>query len=85
MKAFLLAAAAVLLAVAPAMADDCMMRQSQVDKSFGKRFDRQASKVRQIAMEGSKLCKAGKTKEAMMKYEEAAKEGGLTAGAMDKK
>lgn len=78
MKALLLVLVAIVFAAAPALAaDDCMMRQTQIDKTFGKRFDKQASKVRSIAAQGSKLCKSGKTKEGLMKYDEAGKEGGL--------
>jgi hypothetical protein len=85
MKALLLSLVVVAFAAVPALADDCMMRQAQIDKTYGKRFDKQATKVRSIAFEGSRLCKAGKTKDGLMKYDEAAKEGGLTADAMGKK
>jgi pentatricopeptide repeat protein len=57
-------------------ADDCKMRQDQVDRTFGKRFDRQAANLRAIAAEALKLCKAGKTKEALAMYDQAAKESG---------
>jgi hypothetical protein len=58
-------------------ADDCKMRQEQVDRAYGKRFDKQATKVRSVAADASKLCKGGKTKEALALYDQAAKEGGL--------
>jgi hypothetical protein len=86
MRALLLGLVVSAFAFTPALAaDDCMMRQAQVDKAFGKRFDKQATKVRSTALEGSRLCKAGKTKDGLMKYDQAAKEGGLMAGAMEKK
>ncbi|HSB40643.1 MAG TPA: hypothetical protein VLK28_02335 [Methylomirabilota bacterium] len=68
----------VALPFAPARAaDDCTMRQTQIDKMYGKRFDRQAAKVRSIALEGSRLCKSGKVSEGLAKYDMAAKEGGV--------
>lgn len=74
----LLALVMIALGSAPAVAaDDCKMRQGEIDRAYGKRFDKQATKVRAIAAEGSKLCASGKTKEAMMKYDEASKEAGL--------
>jgi hypothetical protein len=85
MKTLLLVSVVVAFTAAPALADDCMMRQVQIDKAFGKRFDKQATKVRSIAYDGSRLCKAGKTKDGLMKYDEAAKEGGLVAETMGKK
>lgn len=81
MKALLFGLVAVVFAFTPALAaDDCAMRQAQIDRAFGKRFDKQASAVRTKAAEGSKLCKSGKTKEGLMKYDEAAKAGGMMAG-----
>jgi len=86
MKALLLGLVAVAFAFTPTLAaDDCMMRQMQIDKAYGKRFDKQATKVRSIAAQGSKLCKSGKTQDGLMKYDEAAKAGGLMAGGMEKK
>jgi len=86
MKARLLVLVAIVFAAAPALAaDDCMKRQTQIDKMYGKRFDKQASKVRAIAAEGATLCRSGKTKEGLTKYDEAAKEGGVMVGVADKK
>jgi hypothetical protein len=77
MRALLVVLMIVAFSFTPAVAaDDCKMRQDQVDRAFGKRFDRQASKVRAIAAEASKLCKGGKTKEALAMYDQAAKESG---------
>jgi hypothetical protein len=85
MKALLLSLVVIAFAAVPALAEDCALRQAQIDKAYGKRFDKQASKVRSIAFEGSRLCKAGKTKDGLVKYDDAAKEGGLTAEATGKK
>lgn len=80
MKAIVLGIAVLALSAVPALAaDDCQMRQYEIDKTFGKRFDRTAANVKALAKEGMALCKAGKKSEAMMKYDEAAKTGGLAA------
>lgn len=80
MKAFVLGIAVLALSAVPALAaDDCQMRQQEIDKAFGKRVDRQAADVRALAKQGIALCKAGKKSEGMMKFDEAAQKGGLTA------
>jgi pentatricopeptide repeat protein len=77
MKALVVVLAMVAFSFTPvAAADDCKMRQEQIDRTHGKRFDRQASKVRAMATEASRLCKAGNTKEALAMYDQAAKESG---------
>jgi hypothetical protein len=70
------------LSVVPALAaDECQMRQYEIDKTFGKRFDRTGAEVRSLGKQAMALCKAGKKSEAMKKYDEAAKKGGIVLQA----
>jgi hypothetical protein len=64
-------------AAATASAGECPALQAQIDEEFGRRFDGQASRVRQIAKEADGLHKAGKHADSVKKYDEAAKAGGL--------
>lgn len=60
-----------------ASAFQCPKLQAQIDKEFGKRFDRTASGVRSTAAQAAALHRAGKHDESVKAYEEAAKAGGL--------
>jgi hypothetical protein len=78
MKAIVLGAALLVISAVPASAFQCPSLQTQIDKEFGKRFDRQAATARQFAREADALHRGGKHAESVKKYEEAAKAGGLT-------
>lgn len=60
-----------------ASAGECPMLQAQIDKEFGKRFDKTAAAAKSLAAEGMALHKAGKHAESVAKYDEAAKAGGI--------
>jgi hypothetical protein len=60
-----------------ASAFQCPKLQSQIDKEFGKRFDRTATSARSVAAQAAVLHKEGKHAESVKMYEEAAKAGGL--------
>jgi hypothetical protein len=72
-------AALVLMCAWPlsASASQCPTLQAQIDKEFGKRFDRMATDVRTTAAQAAALHRAGKHAESMKMYEDAAKAGGL--------
>jgi hypothetical protein len=78
MKRILLGVILVGAVASAASAGECPMLQAQVDKEFGKRFDNTAAAVKSTAAEGMALHQAGKHAESVMKYEEAAKAGGIT-------
>lgn len=56
---------------------ECPKLQAQIDKEYGKRFDRTASTVRTMAEQATALHKAGKNTESQKMCEAAAKEAGL--------
>jgi hypothetical protein len=60
-----------------ASAFQCPKLQAQIDKEFGRRFDRTASSTRNMAAQAAALHKTGKHAESVQKYQEAAKAGGL--------
>ena len=78
MRAIVLGAALLAMSAVPASAFQCPTLQAQIDKAFGKRFDRQAAGARQMATQAAALHKAGKHAESVAKYEEAAKAMGIT-------
>jgi hypothetical protein len=73
MKTTLIAIAMVVAMPLTAMAAQCTSMQMQVDKEFGKRFDRTASTVRQAAKKAQGLCKSGKDAESVKVYQDAMK------------
>jgi hypothetical protein len=78
MKTLLLTIAALGLAVAPALANECPLLHKQVMAAADSRLDDAAYKARMLAGEGEALHKAGKHAESAAKYEEAAKAMGIT-------
>jgi hypothetical protein len=66
-----LVALAFAAAVPAVAAEDCHARQAPIDKTFGERFDKQATNVRAIAREALALCKAGKNEESLKRYDDA--------------
>lgn len=77
MKALLLGMALVVASAATAVAAECPAVHAEVQKMYGKRFDKQASTIRQADTQAMMLEKAGKKQEAMMLCEKIAKDGGL--------
>jgi hypothetical protein len=81
MRTLLLAFAFVALVALPVCAgtevEQCDMASTQIDKEYGKRFDRQAASVRSMQTQARKLQAQGKHADALKVYEAAAKEGGL--------
>ncbi|MGH7278147.1 MAG: hypothetical protein ACREJG_05615, partial [Candidatus Rokuibacteriota bacterium] len=77
MKPFLISLALLVVSAGVGHAAECPLLQAQIDKVYGKRFDRQASSVRSMASEAWALHKAGKHVESERKYDEAAKAGGM--------
>lgn len=61
-----------------ASAGECPMLQAQIDKEYGKRFDKTAAEVKSLAGEAMALHRAGQHAESVKKYEDAAKAGGVT-------
>lgn len=78
MKRMLLSALLLGAVAGTASAGECPMLQAQIDKEFGKRFDKTAAEVKSLAGEGMALHRAGKHAESVKKYDDAAKAGGLT-------
>jgi hypothetical protein len=56
---------------------ECPKLQAQVDREYGKRFDRTASTVRTMAKQAAALHKAGKDAESKKMCEETAKATGM--------
>jgi hypothetical protein len=81
MRAILLGLSLVALVALPVCAateaEQCNMVSAEIDKAYGKRFDKQASSVRSKQAHAKKLQAQGKHGEALKVYEAAAKEGGL--------
>jgi hypothetical protein len=81
MRTILLTLALVALVALPVCAateaEQCNMVSMEIDKSFGKRFDKQAANVRSMQGQAKKLQAQGKHADALKVYEAAAKEGGL--------
>ena len=77
MKAILFGLSFLAISAAAAGAHECPALQAQIDKEFGKRFDRTASTARSLAAQAMSLHKTGKHAESVQKYDEAAKAGGL--------
>ena len=77
MKTIVLAASLLAFSAAAAGAHECPALQAQIDKEFGKRFDRTAAGARSAAAEAMALHRAGKHAESVKKYDDAAKAGGL--------
>jgi len=77
MKKLLIATALLGLVASPVLANECPTLQAQIDKAFGKRSDKVGASVKALAREAWALHKAGKHDEAVAKYEEAAKKGGI--------
>ena len=81
MRMLLLSLALVSLMVMPVMAateaEQCDMASKQIDKEFGKRFDKKAAEVRSMTAHARSLQKQGKHAEALKEYEAAAKAGNI--------
>jgi hypothetical protein len=81
MRTVLLSLALVTLVVMPVSAateaEQCDMAATQIDKEYGKRFDKTAAQVRSMAAQAKALHKQGKHTEALKVYEAAAKEGNV--------
>lgn len=81
MRTLLLSLALVALVAMPVSAfteaEQCDMASRQIDKEFGKRFDKKAAEVRTMAAQARMLQKQGKHAEALKAYEAAAKAGDI--------
>jgi hypothetical protein len=77
MKAILFGLSLLAISAAAAGAHECPALQTQIDKEFGRRFDRSASGARSVAAEAMALHRAGKHAESVQKYDDAAKAGGM--------
>ena len=77
MKAILLSLALLGVLASAAGASECPMLQAQIDKEYGKRFDKTATGVRSMAAQAWALHRAGKHAESEKMYDEAAKAGGM--------
>ena len=81
MRTVLLSLALVAVVVMPVSAateaEECEMAATQIDREFGKRFDKKAAEVRSMAFQARSLQKQGKHAEALKVYEAAAKTGGV--------
>lgn len=77
MKAIVLGVSLLMVSAAAAGAGECPALQAQIDKEFGKRFDKSAAAAKALAAEGMALHRAGKHAESVAKYDEAAKAGGI--------
>jgi hypothetical protein len=78
MKTILLTIAALGFAVSPTLAHECPLLHKQVMGAAEYRLDDAAFKAKMMAAEGDDLHKAGKHDESVAKYDEAAKELGIT-------
>lgn len=78
MKTALLGIAMICALPVTAAAFQCPTLQAQIDKEFGKRFDRTAANARSIAAQAVALHRDGKHAESVKMFDEAAKAGGLT-------
>jgi hypothetical protein len=77
MKAIVLGVSLLMVSAAAAGAGECPALQAQIDKEFGKRFDRTAATARATAAEAMTLHRAGKHADSVKKYDDAAKAGGM--------
>jgi hypothetical protein len=81
MQILLLSLALVTLVVMPVSAgtdaEQCNMAAKQIDKEYGKRFDKKAAQVRSIQAQARSLEKQGKHSEALKVYQAAAKAGDI--------
>jgi hypothetical protein len=81
MRTVLLSLALVVLVAMPVAAateaEECDMAATQIDREYGKRFDKKAAEVRSMASHARSLQKQGKHAEALKMYEAAAKAGDL--------
>ncbi len=77
MSSLLLTLVVLVVWTVAASASECPLLQAQIDKEFGRRFDKQATNARALAAEANALHKAGKHADSVKKYDEAAKEAGL--------
>jgi hypothetical protein len=80
----LLSLALLVAMPAVAMAAQCTSMQAEVDKQYGKRFDRTASNVRHMAAKAAALCKSGKDADSVKAYKEAMKTGQVAPASMKK-
>jgi hypothetical protein len=55
-----------------------------IDKEFGRRFDRTATDVRHMAKRAAELCKSGKDADSVKMYQEAMKAGHPGQASMKK-
>ncbi len=82
MRTILLTLALVAMVATPVAAasdaERCDMAQLQIDRAYGKRFDKQAAQVRTQQVQAQRLHKQGKHSDALKVYEAAAKTGGVT-------
>jgi basic membrane lipoprotein Med (substrate-binding protein (PBP1-ABC) superfamily) len=81
MRTLLLSLAFVALVAMPVSAaseaEQCDMAATQIDKEYGKRFDKKAAEVRSMEAQARSLQKQGKHAEALKVYEAAAKSGDI--------
>ena len=77
MKAIVLGVSLLALSASAAGAHECPALQAQIDKAFGKRFDKTAASTRSMAAEAMALHRAGKHADSVKKYDDAAKAGGM--------
>lgn len=77
MRTIVLALGVVAVSATIVAAGECPTLQAQVDKEYGRRFDKTAAVVRATAKEAEALHKAGKHADSIKKYDDAAKAGGM--------
>lgn len=77
MKRIVMSLVMIAAAATAAGAGECPALQAQIDKEYGKRFDKTAASVKSIAAEAMALHRAGKHADSVAKYDEAAKAGGM--------
>ena len=73
-----IATALVGICGSPALAGECPMLQTQMERQVNNRVDAAGWKARETMKEANALHKAGKHTESVAKYDEAAKAAGIT-------
>lgn len=73
-----IASALVGVCGSPALAGECPMLQTQMERQVNNRFDAGAYTARENMKQAGELHKSGKHAESVAKYDEAAKAAGVT-------
>ncbi|MGH7388537.1 MAG: hypothetical protein ACREM3_03660 [Candidatus Rokuibacteriota bacterium] len=77
MKGIVLGLGLVVALAGAASAGECPLLQAQIDKEYGRRFDKTAASVKSMAAQAMGLHRSGKHAESVKMYDEAAKAGGM--------